>query len=304
MSNKDSALYQRIESDPRVVELAQSRGQFGGVSNAELRQLGYDVPEHVKYALAQPKGGKNWRAVGNNGTAGFVYRETPGVGKIIALTTAGVLLAPFAAPAIANAFGGGAAAAAPTVNGVTTALPGAIASQGASAGIGAAGTAASVASKALSTAVIARDVVKSFASGAGDAADTMAGNRGTRMEAAAVAEQMNQGKRREDRESRADAMKAAQQAAYLSDPNRGRSPGVAGAYSRNLNLPPLDPAIVAARRDEAAKRLQTPYQDFAFATKDLNASGAEKALGIGSTVAGVASAIPDSILKKLGRLVF
>jgi hypothetical protein len=114
-------LYTAIEADPRVVQLAQSRGQFGGVSNAELRQLGYAVPNHVKYALAQPKGGKNWRAVGNNGTAGFVYRETPGVGKIIALTTAGVLLAPFAAPAIANLFGGGGAAA----SSAASAIPGA-----------------------------------------------------------------------------------------------------------------------------------------------------------------------------------
>ena len=126
----------------------------------------------------------------------------------------------------------------------------------------------------------------------------MAGNRGVRMDAALSAEAVNQNKRRDDRESRADAQKAYLQSQYLSDPNRGKGPGVAGAYSRPITLPKLDPAIVAARRDEAAKRLQTPYADFAFDPKDLNASGAEKALGIGSTVAGIASSLPTGILKK------
>jgi len=94
------------------------------------------------------------------------------------------------------------------------------------------------------------------------------------------------------------------QSQYLSDPNRGQGPGVAGKYSKPIALPPVDPAIIAARRDEAAKRLATPYQPFAFDLKDVNASGGEKALGIASTAAGIASALPTSVWSKLGKLIF
>jgi hypothetical protein len=207
---------------------------------------------------------------------------------------------------------GAGAAAAPTVNGVTSALPGAIASQGASAGIGAAGTATSAAGTAgkvagaigaaRKTSDIAREVMSAIGSGAGDAADTMAHNRGVRMSAATEAEALNVARRRDDRDSRDDAMRAYQQAAYLASPDRGRGPGVS-PYAKPLSLPPLDPAIVAARRDEAAKRLQTPYADFAFDPNDLRAGGMEKAANIASVASGIASAVPGSVFKKLGKLI-
>lgn len=302
----------QIQNDPRVIQLAQSRGQFGGVTTAELRAFGYPVPDHTKYTLALPKGGKNWRATNNNGSPGFAYNDAPTLaGKIIALGAAG--LATFGAASLFAGAGAAAAGAGSTSGTGTSALtlaPGFEAGLNAGLG-GAAGTAgtaagaATAAKKALSTYDIAKDVIKAAGAGVGDAADTMAHNRGVRMSAAAEAEALNVARRRDDRDSRADAWKAAQQAAYVG--NRGtvaKGPGVAGPYSRNVNLPPIDPAIVAARRDEAAKRLQTPYQDFAFDPTDLNASGAEKAAGIGSTVAGVASAVPESVWKKIGRFFF
>jgi hypothetical protein len=195
---------------------------------------------------------------------------------------------------------------------------GAAASGAGAAGAGAAGTAAgavgaaskaagavTAAKKAMSTYDIAKDVIGAIGGGTSEAADTMAHNRGVRMSAAAEAEALNVARRRDDRDSRNDAHRAYLQSQYLSDPNRGRGPSVAGAYSRPIpSLPKLDPAIVAARRDEAAKRLQTPYQDFAFSPDDLRAGGMEKAANIASTAAGIAQAVPEGVWRKLGRLIF
>jgi hypothetical protein len=275
-----------IEADPRVINLAKSRGQFGTVSTQELRQFGYAVDDNVQYALAAPSG-KGWRSAGHTGQTGFVYQETPAVGRDLALGVGAIATAGLA-PAI---FGGSAAASTGA---------GATAPAATTTGIGA--TAANAA-KAAAPGVFSR-ILGATAPALGNAADTMGSNRSTRMDASALQAQVNVNKAREDRESRTDAQKAYLQSQYLaSGPDRAKGPGVS-PYSKPVTLPPLDPAIVAARRDEAAKRLQTPYEPFAFDPKDLNASGAEKALGVGSTVAGIASAVPDSVWRRLGKLIF
>ena len=73
MATLDPTQLAVIEADPRVIELAKSRGPLGVVSTAELRQLGYDVPPHTKFALAHD--GKGFRSAGT-GKVGFVYIES------------------------------------------------------------------------------------------------------------------------------------------------------------------------------------------------------------------------------------
>lgn len=157
---------------------------------------------------------------------------------------------------------------------------------------------------------------------AGAAANTMAANRSVGLQAAVDAEQLDAARRRsyfdqmlareEDRRaSGADALKRYQQANYVSDPNRGKAPGFAGKYSRDVNAgPPLDPAIVAAFREEQERRLKAGdsllpsvpgYTPFQFDPQLLKAGALEKGLGFAGLGAQAASAVPGSAWKKVGN---
>lgn len=136
MPNK--SLEQQIASDPRVIALAQSRkhGNFPGVvSGRELQQFGYDVQNDVSYTTNMNP--RNTR----HDTPGVV-EETTKSDRIIGGAAAGLggyaALSGALAPAASMASSGGSVAA-PSVNGITTSLPGAVASQAASATVPAAG---------------------------------------------------------------------------------------------------------------------------------------------------------------------
>lgn len=105
MAVLDPNLKAQIDADPRVLQLAQSRGQIGGgVTTDELRAFGYDVPDHTKFALTLA--GKGFRSQGPAG-GGFTYNDE--AGKASKLITAGAL-GVMAAPALMALAGGGAAA--------------------------------------------------------------------------------------------------------------------------------------------------------------------------------------------------
>lgn len=110
----DAALTRRIETDPRVLALAQSRKRGslpGWVLSADLRQLGYDVPEDFKYTSGnQDVGGR---------MAPGAFEETTAADK--ALVGAGLgmfgLGAGLAAVGGGAAAGGGSAAVGPSTAG-------------------------------------------------------------------------------------------------------------------------------------------------------------------------------------------
>ena len=131
----------------------------------------------------------------------------------------------------------------------------------------------------------------------------MANNSGVRLGATLAADRENLARNADRREATSDAQRKTLQADYLASSSRGQSPGFS-TYSRNLDLPPIDPAIVQAMRDEAKRTLTTQPAPFAFDPKDLNGSGWEKAANVGSVIGGVAGSVPTSILRKLGRLIF
>lgn len=212
-----------------------------------------------------------------------------GLGKsLIAAGAIGAsMFIPGVAPAVFGAFGGGGGAAA----GAAT-----------TTGAGTAGTLGGVLSGAKSTYDIAKEVMEAAGAGAHGASEALANNRSARISARSEAEIVDQSRQRNRREATSQALKQAQQAAYLSSPDRGKAPGFS-TYSRDLNLPPVDPAAVDALREESRRTLTTPAERFSI-DDELHASGTEKALDIAGTAANVASKIPGSVWKKIGRFIF
>lgn len=110
----------RIEADQRVRQAAQSGGT---VSTETLRALGYDVPDHTKYALSQD--GKGFRSQGAAG-GGFAYNDEAGTAsKLVTAGALGVISAGLA-PGISGLAGGGSTTtAAPSLTYGAGATPGA-----------------------------------------------------------------------------------------------------------------------------------------------------------------------------------
>ncbi len=133
MSNPQfDALKPQIDADPRVAQLASTR-PTGMVTAKELQQLGYPV-EHDWYYHAPNNAYRNSKSFHNSAhglsdPSNWMSRAVGIAGPAMLGLGAGLAAS---GPAAAS----GSASAAPSVNGVTTAMPGAITSQGASAGLG------------------------------------------------------------------------------------------------------------------------------------------------------------------------
>jgi hypothetical protein len=108
MAVLDPQLKAQIEADPRVRQLLTSSGT---VSTEQLRALGYQVPDHTKYAASMD--GKGFRS---RGGAGFAYNDEAGTAsKLVTAGALGVMAAPLvmaALPSGAAAAGGGASSGA------------------------------------------------------------------------------------------------------------------------------------------------------------------------------------------------
>jgi hypothetical protein len=149
----------------------------------------------------------------------------------------------------------------------------------------------------------AKDFLGAAGGALGGAADAMASNRGVALDAAATQEQLDQ-QRQANRSNLVDsAFKRELHGAYLSDPNRGRSPGVAGKYSRPITPTSVDPEAIAKMRAEAQRTLTDPGSPFAFDAALLRPSTGETLAGWGGAAATVAGAVPASWLAKLGKLI-
>jgi hypothetical protein len=172
---------------------------------------------------------------------------------------------------------------------------------GSAGGVGVGATAANAAKKFGYA-----DLLKAGGAGAADAADAMASNRGTRLDAEIAREALDQSRQRQRNENVSAATKNALHADYLGRPaaERAATPGFS-PYSKPLkNLPELDPALLDAMRNEAKQTLTNNPGTSQIANDLLQPSGAEKALGYGGAAATIASEIPASVWKRIGRLIF
>lgn len=249
----------------------------------ELEAAGVRLPE-----------GMNVDPAGNiNQVAGVLKNRWVqiGLGSAAALATMGAAgFGPLAG--VLSGGGGGAAAA------------GGAGAAGAS-GVGAAGTAAGVAGAALKTSDVVRDILSAGGAALGAGADAMAGNRSAGIDVAALQEQLDQQRQTNRRAATRDASSTLSRVDYLSDPSRYRAPDVAGQYQRSVmtNRPPLDPAVAESMRAEAVRTLTENPGAFQIDPELLRAGGVEKAAGIGSVAATVASEIPASVWARLGKLI-
>ena len=58
MAADKNTLTQQLRRDPRVMQLVQQRGRAGIITGAELKRLGYDVPDSWQFRALNPRSGK------------------------------------------------------------------------------------------------------------------------------------------------------------------------------------------------------------------------------------------------------
>jgi hypothetical protein len=248
------------------------------------QELGIKLPKGVELD-------KNGNANEDVVNAGSVAKKV-GIGAAIGGAALTGLGAAGIGP-LSGLLGGGAAAA-----GGAGAAAGAA---GAGAGAGAATTAAGVVGAGLKTADVVRDVLRAGGSALGDAADTASNNRGVKLAATMDAERLDQQRQMDRAQLTNNAWKAAQVANYQQAKDAGTAKF--GKYGLSVDLPPLDPALVAARAAEAKRTIENDPGRFQPDASLLNPTGTERALGIGSTAATIAGAVPAGLWSKIGKLI-
>jgi hypothetical protein len=137
-------LQEQIRSDPRVQAIVQQRRQ-GALTDAELRQLGYDVPDGYHYAF----GGRAGNGTLMDDKRGFMETAAPiaaiGMGALAGAGALGAVpgiggLSAGAAPSTAATAGAGGTTAG-MAGSTTAALPSGVMTNGVLTGVGAGGPA-------------------------------------------------------------------------------------------------------------------------------------------------------------------